>query len=89
ALWQLASQWGWIDSGLFSSPLAVAARFVQGILSGELSAAMLASLGRAVVGGALGIAGGLLCGLLLALRPRAGQIFTPTLNVLRHIALFA
>ena len=80
ALWQLASQWGWIDSGLFSSPLAVAARFVQGILSGELSAAMLASLG---------IAGGLLCGLLLALRPRAGQIFTPTLNVLRHIALFA
>ena len=86
ALWQLASQWGWIDSGLFSSPLAVAARFVQGILSGELSAAMLASLGRAVVGGALGIAGGLLCGLLLALRPRAGQIFTPTLNVLGEFA---
>jgi sulfonate transport system permease protein len=27
ALWQLASQWGWIDGGLFSSPLAVAARF--------------------------------------------------------------
>jgi sulfonate transport system permease protein len=27
--------------------------------------------------------------LLLALRPRAGQILTPTLNVLRHIALFA
>jgi sulfonate transport system permease protein len=50
---------------------------------------MLASLGRAFVGGALGIAIGLLCGLLLALRPRAGQIFTPTLNVLRHIALFA
>ncbi|MXG37795.1 ABC transporter permease subunit, partial [Escherichia coli] len=36
-----------------------------------------------------GIAGGLLCGLLLALRPRAGQIVTPSLNVLRHIALFA
>ncbi len=89
ALWQLASQWGWIDGALFSSPLAVATRFMQGALSGELTAAMLASLGRAFVGGALGIAGGLLCGLLLALRPRAGQIFTPTLNVLRHIALFA
>jgi sulfonate transport system permease protein len=55
----------------------------------RLTAAMLASLGRAFAGGALGIAIGLLCGLLLALRPRAGQILTPTLNVLRHIALFA
>ncbi|WNN70230.1 ABC transporter permease [Kluyvera cryocrescens] len=88
-LWQLATQWGWIDGALFSSPLAVGERFVQGVANGELSAAMLASLGRALVGGAIGIASGLLCGLLLALRPRAGQIFTPTLNVLRHIALFA
>ncbi|KFD02479.1 permease component of an ABC superfamily alkanesulfonate transporter [Raoultella planticola ATCC 33531] len=89
ALWQLASGWGWIDSTLFSSPLAVAQRFMAGAASGELPAAMLASLGRAFAGGALGIAIGLLCGLLLALRPRAGQILTPTLNVLRHIALFA
>ncbi|KIQ49358.1 ABC transporter permease, partial [Citrobacter rodentium] len=89
ALWQLASQWSWIDSTLFSSPQAVAERFIQGALNGELTAAMLASLGRAFVGGALGIASGLLCGLILALRPRAGKIFTPTLNVLRHIALFA
>jgi ABC-type nitrate/sulfonate/bicarbonate transport system permease component len=29
ALWQLASQWGWIDGALFSSPLAVATRFIQ------------------------------------------------------------
>lgn len=57
ALWQLASQWGWIDGALFSSPLAVATRFMQGALSGELTAAMLASLGRAFVGGVLGIAG--------------------------------
>ncbi|HHB1216429.1 TPA: ABC transporter permease [Vibrio cholerae] len=88
-LWQLASQWGWIDGALFSSPLAVAERFVLGMANGELTAAMLASLGRALFGGALGIASGLLCGLLLALKPRAGHIFTPTLNVLRHIALFA
>lgn len=88
-LWQLASQWGWIDGTLFSSPQAVAVRFVQGAINGELGAAMLASLGRALAGGTLGIVSGLLCGLLLALRPRAGQIFTPTLNVLRHIALFA
>ncbi|HFE8497298.1 MULTISPECIES: ABC transporter permease [Raoultella] len=88
-LWQLASHRGWIDSTLFSSPLAVAQRFMAGAVSGELPVAMLASLGRAFAGGALGIAIGLLCGLLLALRPRAGQILTPTLNVLRHIALFA
>ncbi|MDJ1657180.1 ABC transporter permease, partial [Raoultella sp. Ech2A] len=89
ALWQLASGQGWIDSALFSSPLAVAERFIQGAATGELASAMLASLGRAFAGGALGIGCGLLCGLLLALRPRAGAIFTPTLNVLRHIALFA
>ena len=89
ALWQLASGQGWIDSALFASPLAVAERFIQGAASGELAQAMLASLGRAFAGGALGIGCGLLCGLLLALRPRAGAIFTPTLNVLRHIALFA
>lgn len=88
-LWQLASRWGWIDGALFSSPLTVAGRFMQGAASGELATAMLASLGRAFMGGAAGIAGGLLCGLLLALRPRAGQIVTPSLNVLRHIALFA
>lgn len=89
ALWQLASLGGWIDAALFSSPLAVAGRFMQGAASGELATAMLASLGRAFAGGAAGIAGGLFCGLLLALRPRAGQIVTPSLNVLRHIALFA
>ncbi|MBG0619697.1 ABC transporter permease [Enterobacter roggenkampii] len=89
ALWQAASQWGWIDAALFSSPLAVVTRFVQGATSGELASAMLASLERTVVGGAVGIAAGFLCGLLLALRPRVGEIVTPTLNVLRHIALFA
>ncbi|VTN07055.1 Putative aliphatic sulfonates transport permease protein ssuC [Raoultella ornithinolytica] len=68
-LWQLASHRGWIDSTLFSSPLAVAQRFMAGAVSGELPVAMLASLGRAFAGGALGIAIGLLCGLLLALRP--------------------
>jgi sulfonate transport system permease protein len=88
-LWQLASHRGWIDGTLFSSPLAVGQRFMAGAVSGELPAAMLASLGRAFAGGTLGIAIGLLCGLLLALRPRAGQILTPTLNILRHIALFA
>jgi sulfonate transport system permease protein len=60
----------------------------QGAVSGELTAAMLASLGRAFVGGALGIAIGLLCGLLLAAPARRANIH-PTLNVLRHIALFA
>ncbi len=60
---------------------------MQGAASGELATAMLASLGRAFTGGAAGIAGGLLCGLLLALRPRVGLIVTPSLNVLRHIAL--
>ncbi|EMH4161691.1 ABC transporter permease subunit [Pluralibacter gergoviae] len=88
-LWQLASYRGWIDPALFSSPLAVARRTADGAMSGELTAAMLASLGRTAIGGAAGIIAGLIGGLLLALRPRAGQIFTPTLNVLRHIALFA
>lgn len=88
-LWQLANQYGWIDGALFSSPSAVVQRFIQGIVSGELSDAMLASFSRTLIGGALGITAGLLSGVLLALRSRPRQIFTPTLNVLRHIALFA
>ncbi|WP_380181833.1 ABC transporter permease [Kalamiella sp. sgz302252] len=88
-LWQLGSQQGWVNIMLFSSPLAVAQRLIQGTVSGELPTAMLASFSRAFVGALLGIGIGLACGLWLALRPRAGQVAVPTLNALRHIALFA
>lgn len=88
-LWQLASYWGWVDAQLFSSPLAVAQRLMKGVLDGELPVAMLSSLGRTLVGGAIGIMIGLICGIVTGLHPRIRQIFAPSLNVLRHIALFA
>ncbi|MCB5309839.1 ABC transporter permease [Yersinia massiliensis] len=88
-LWQLASQYHWINPQLFSSPLAVTERVIQGFKDGELLAAMTQSLGRALAGAAIGITLGLLTGLLLALHRQAGQIVTPTLNALRQIALFA
>ncbi|MFC6378891.1 ABC transporter permease [Tatumella terrea] len=88
-IWQFGSQWGWLDNTLFSSPFAVVLRFISGITNGEFEAAMFASLKRAIIGGFAGITAGLFFGLLFALKKRTGEIFTPTLNVLRHIALFA
>ncbi|ATA22370.1 sulfonate transport system permease protein [Gibbsiella quercinecans] len=89
ALWQLASRHAWIDPLLLSSPLAVVERLISGLQNGELLQAMGQSLGRALLGGAAGIVLGFAGGLACALRPTVGAVFSPTLNVLRQIALFA
>jgi len=88
-IWQLASHFNWGDASLVSSPLAVAERLISGLQNGELVQAMSQSLGRALLGGVAGIAIGFAGGLFCALKPTAGAIFSPTLNLLRQIALFA
>ena len=88
-IWQFGSQWGWLDNTLFSSPSAVVQRFIAGMTHGEFEDAMFASLKRTLIGGLAGISAGLFFGLLFSLKQRTGEIVAPTLNVLRHIALFA
>lgn len=88
AVWQIASRYEGIDT-LFSSPMAVVERLISGLQNGELLQAMEQSLGRALLGGLGGIALGLAGGLACALLPAVGAVFSPTLNLLRQIALFA
>ncbi|STR41435.1 alkanesulfonates transport system permease protein [Klebsiella michiganensis] len=77
ALWQLASSWGWIDGALFSSPLAVATRFIQGALSGELTAAMLQASGEPLSAARWGLRGP-------ALRTAAGAAPARRANLHAH-----
>ncbi|MEI7376304.1 ABC transporter permease [Dickeya chrysanthemi] len=89
ALWQLASHHGWVDALLLPPPGEVLRAIWQGVSDGSLPDAMRHSLWRALAGGALGISAGLLAGLALGLSTRAEAMFTPTLTLLRQVALFA
>lgn len=88
-LWQLSARYGWVDAALLPAPAAVLATLWQGTLDGSLPDAMLHSLARALAGGAIGIPAGLLAGLALGLSRSAEALFTPTLSLLRQVALFA
>ncbi|WP_040000551.1 ABC transporter permease [Dickeya chrysanthemi] len=89
ALWQLTSHHGWVDALLLPPPGAVLRAIWLGVSDGSLPDAMRHSLWRALAGGALGISAGLLAGLALGLSTRAEAVFTPTLTLLRQVALFA
>ncbi|WP_038910834.1 ABC transporter permease [Dickeya dadantii] len=89
ALWQLASHHGWVDALLLPPPGEVLRAIWHGVSDGSLPDAMRHSLWRALVGGALGVSAGLLAGLALGLSTRAEAVFTPTLTLLRQVALFA
>ncbi|WES87625.1 ABC transporter permease [Dickeya fangzhongdai] len=89
ALWQLASYHRWIDALLLPPPGDVLRAIWHGVREGSLPDAMRHSLWRALMGGALGASAGLLAGLALGLSARAEAVFTPTLTLLRQVALFA
>lgn len=88
-LWHQANVFAWVDSTLLPSPSAVFHAMVQGMTDGTLPDAMQHSLLRTVSGALLGVSAGLLAGILLGLSDRADALFTPTVAMLRQIALFA
>lgn len=89
ALWQLASHHGWVDVLLLPPPGEVLRAIWHGVGDGSLPDAMYHSLWRALAGGTVGISVGLMAGLALGLSTRAEALFTPTLTLLRQVALFA
>ncbi|MGM3175738.1 ABC transporter permease [Dickeya lacustris] len=89
ALWQLSSHHAWLNPLLLPPPAEVIHAMWQGIRNGLLPDALWHSLRRALQGGALGACAGLLVGLLLGVNRLADALFTPTLTLLRQIALFA
>lgn len=89
ALWSWISAKQWVDPALLAPPKLVWQSFLEGWQSGELLENITASLLRNTAGF---IAGGLLgagLGLLLGLNVWLDRIFSPTLNAIKHVAVFA
>ncbi|MFG1402926.1 ABC transporter permease [Xanthobacter sediminis] len=89
ALWQAASAAGWTDLRELPAPATVLARALGEWRSGELPAALLASLARDLAGFALGAAAGIPLGLALGLSPVFGRLVGPTFDSFKQIAIFA
>ncbi|WP_139113324.1 ABC transporter permease, partial [Pseudomonas sp. 34 E 7] len=89
ALWQVATQQGWVDANILVSPWTVLQTTATGVVDGTLSGALGKSLGRTLGGLALGASLGFAIGLWLGLSPRSERVLGPTLAALRQIAIFA
>ena len=89
ALWQMATQHGWVDANILVSPWAVLQTTGAGVLDGSLSGALVKSLGRTLGGLLLGGGLGFAMGLWLGLSRRSERVLGPTLAALRQIAIFA
>lgn len=85
--WAVAS--GWSNSPLLVSPVSVWERAVQQLSSGELRAALGASLWRNAWGFLLGAGAGLAFGVLLGWSRWAERLVGPSFHTLKQISLFA
>lgn len=88
-LWSWVTAKQWIDPALLAPPKQVWLAFLDGLQSGELYENVIASLLRNstgfIVGGVIGAG----LGLLLGLNVWLDRFFSPTLNAIKHVAVFA
>jgi len=87
--WWGAVRYGWSTSPLLVAPGQVWQTGVDQVASGQLFAALGASLWRDLVGFAIGAGAGLLLGALLGASRRAEQLIGPSFHTLKQISLFA
>ena len=85
ALWQIAAAEAWVAPQILPAPSIVLASFADLIRDGELWANLTVSLGRIVLGFALGAAAGLVVGVAFGIWPRTEQYFGPTLRALAQV----
>lgn len=88
-IWYIVTQQNWVDAALLPLPHSVWHVFVESWQSKELLENIAYSLARNTTGF---IAGGIIgagCGLLLGLNVWADRFFSPTLNAIKHVAVFA
>lgn len=88
-LWQHGSWQGWLPPQWVASPEQVLITTWQGLISGQLPAALAMTLGRTLGGCVLGGMLGVGVGLLLGVSPLARRTLAPSLSALRQIAIFA
>ena len=89
AEWWAAVRLGWSTSPLLVAPGQVWQTGVDQVASGQLFAALGASLWRDLAGFAIGAGAGLLLGALLGSSRRAEQLIGPSFHTLKQISLFA
>lgn len=89
AVWELASTNGWLSTRVLPEPRAVLVAFVRLLQSGELAQHALVSTGRALAGLAIGGAAGLALGLLCGSFRWAETLLDSSLQMLRNIPALA
>jgi len=87
--WWAAVRFGWSTSPLLVAPARIWQTGVDQVASGQLFAALGASLWRDLVGFAIGAGAGLLLGALLGSSRRVEQLVGPSFHTLKQISLFA
>ncbi len=85
SVWQAAVAWGWVNPQLLPSPVSVAVKWWEYLLSGELWRDAVGSLYRVLVGFGVGTALALPVGLLMGASPLMMRLMNPLLQVLRPI----
>jgi len=88
-LWYVSTEKQWVSEVFLPKPIEVWHAFVQGWQSGELSENVIASLIRNILGFIVGGVIGATLGLLLGLNIWLDRLFSPTLNAIKHVAVFA
>ena len=88
-LWWAAVRFGWSESPLLVSPGKVWDRAVDQIASGQLFAALGASLRRDLIGFVIGASGGLVFGAALGASRLFDRLVGPSFHTLKQISLFA
>lgn len=89
ALWWGSSAAHWISDAVLPSPVSVLHALWAGMLDDSLPVAMYHSVLRALLGLVIGAGTGVIVGVLLGLFKPLQDLFAPTLNTLRLIAIFA
>jgi sulfonate transport system permease protein len=89
ALWWLATNQGWSQSGLLVSPRQVWHTAVQQLSGLPFWRALASSLARDLAGFFIGTALGLLLGCVLGLSPLFERLVGPSFNTFKQVSLFA
>ncbi|NMN59891.1 sulfonate transport system permease protein [Xanthobacter sp. SG618] len=89
AVWQASSNFGLVAPEVLPSPAEIIAAYAELIRTGELQAAISASLARALTGLALGASVGLVLGLFAGLWRVGEELFDAPLQMLRTIPFIA
>ncbi|URI06138.1 ABC transporter permease [Aquincola tertiaricarbonis] len=85
ALWWLAARHEWIAPQVLPSPEAVALTLAESARSGELWANLQVSLLRVLGGFGVGLAGGLLLGVVMGLSPTVKDYLYPTFKAFSQV----